>query len=512
MVGLIYAPDVPSVQFKFKSRDLKLVTQNSYGSLLRSSYLIGGAQVIFILTGLVKMKVAAVLLGPAGIGLVGLYINLMQASSTVAALGMGHAGTRQIAHSLGDGDQVAIEHTRRALYWITAMLALVAGLLFWVSRDLIAKYVLDDPGLSAQVGWLSLGVALSVAATGQNSLLTGLRRVSDLARASIATGVLGTLISVLGLWVWGKGAVLLLVIITPALAFVFWHFYAAKTQRPVACPPTTLGRVASEWRVMRQLGLAFMGAGLAVLIGPLIVRALVQRELGLDAAGQFQAAWSISLTYMGLVLGVMTSDFHPRLTAIIQDKASATQLVNEQTDVAVLLCAPLLLLLLGFAPWVVKLLYTAEFGAAVDILQWQLLGDALKVVSFPLGFVLLAAGRGKTFMLIEFVGMAVFVLVTWLALPIWGVKATGIAFLLMYVVYLPIVWGLSRNLIGFKWLLRLRLQVAALIIAAILIVVVNTYSQLYGAVISVVLSALAAVWAFKRLRGHMSIRNKEKAQ
>lgn len=456
------------------------------------------------------MKVAAVLLGPAGVGLVGLYINLMQASSTVASLGMGHAGTKQIARALGDGDTIAIEHTRRVLYWVTAVLALVAGIVVWASRGLIAQYILGNSDFAGSVGWLSVGVALSVAATGQNAVLTGLRRVGDLARANIATGTLGTLISILGLWIWGEKAILLMVISTPAVAFIFWHIYAARTERPETCPPTTWPLMISEWRSMRQLGLAFMGAGLALLIGPLIVRALVQRELGLDAAGQFQAAWSISLTYMGLVLGVMTSDFHPRLTAIIDDKLGATQLVNEQTDVAVLLCAPMLLLLLGLAPWVVKLLYTAEFNPAVEILRWQLLGDVLKVVSFPLGFVLLAAGRGKTFLLLEIIGMTVFVLITWLGLPMWGVKSTGIAFLLMYVVYLPLVWRLSKNLINFKWMIRLRLQVLALMLSAACIVLVSGYSEFAGVTLSIMLSTAAASLAFVRLRGHISFPSRKK--
>lgn len=456
------------------------------------------------------MKVAAVLLGPAGVGLVGLYINLMQASYTVASLGMGHAGTKQIAKAVGQSDAIAVEHIRRTLYRTTALLALAAGGMFWVSRELIAQYVLDRPEFAGQVGWLSVGVALSVAAIGQNALLTGLRRVGDLARANIATGILGTLVSIAVLWVWGEQAILILVISTPALAFIFWHIYAARAQRASNCPPTTWPLMLSEWRSMRQLGLAFMGAGLAVLIGPLIVRALVQRELGLDAAGQFQAAWSISLTYMGLVLGVMTSDFHPRLSAVIEDKLAATQLVNEQTDVAVLLCAPILLLLLGLAPWVVQLLYTAEFTPAVDILRWQLLGDVLKVLSFPLGFVLLAAGRGKTFLLLEVTGMAVFVLVTWLGLPVWGVKTTGIAFMLMYVVYLPLVWRVSKNLINFKWMPRLCIQVLALMLSAVCIVAVTQYSALAGISLSVVLSTAAATWAFVRLKGHISFPGSKK--
>jgi O-antigen/teichoic acid export membrane protein len=479
------------------------VIKTSYSSLLRSSYLIGGAQIVFILTGLIKMKVAAVLLGPAGVGLVGLYMNLMQATSTVASMGIGHAGTKQI--SAAQADLASVEVTRKTLYLTTVILAIAGAGLFWLSRAWVAEYVVGDVSFTGQVGWLSLGIALSVAAVGQNALLTGLRHVGDLARVSIGTGVIGTVISVLALWIWREQAILVLVIVVPAMAFILGHVYAARIKRADDLPDVRLMQLVDQWRSMRQLGLSFMAAGLATLIGPLIVRALVQRELGLEAAGQFQAAWSISLTYMGLVLGVMTSDFHPRLVATIDDKQSATQLVNEQTDVAVLICAPLLLLLLGLAPWVIRLLYTAEFAPAVEVLRWQLLGDVLKVMCFPLGFVLLASGASTTFLLLEILGMMVFVLLTWFGLPLWGIKATGIAFLLMYIVYLPAVWFTAKRLINFRWTPMLRYQALMLLACAVSVVVVNTWSEFAAAVLSVLLAVAAAGWAIARLKDHVLI-------
>jgi len=68
------------------------------------------------------------------------------------------------------------------------------------------------------------------------------------------------------------------------------------------------------------------------------------------------------MTYLGFVLGAMATDYYPRLTAAISDTATATRLVNEQTEVALLLCAPVLLAMLGLAPWVIHLLYSAEFA------------------------------------------------------------------------------------------------------------------------------------------------------
>lgn len=76
----------------------------SYGQILKSSSIIGAASVIRILVGLLRTKVAAVLLGPAGVGLIGLFQILMATASTVCAVGFGSVGTRQIAEANGSDD------------------------------------------------------------------------------------------------------------------------------------------------------------------------------------------------------------------------------------------------------------------------------------------------------------------------------------------------------------------------------------------------------------------------
>ena len=55
---------------------------------------IGSAQAVNILIFILRMKVLALLLGPAGIGLLSIYNNLLAMVSTAAGLGMGSSGGR----------------------------------------------------------------------------------------------------------------------------------------------------------------------------------------------------------------------------------------------------------------------------------------------------------------------------------------------------------------------------------------------------------------------------------
>lgn len=145
------------------------MSDSSYRTILRSPSIIGGAQVINIAVSLVKMEAVAVLLGPAGVGLVGLYMNSVQTASTVSALGFGNVGTRQIASAQAEGGDMAVGRTRRALFWGTMGLALFGAAVFWVLSGWIARFVLDDPSRANEVAWLSLAAALTVEAVALQS-------------------------------------------------------------------------------------------------------------------------------------------------------------------------------------------------------------------------------------------------------------------------------------------------------------------------------------------------------
>ena len=457
---------------------------------------------INILVSLLRTKVAAVLLGPAGIGLIGLFTNIVATASSVAGLGLGMAGTRQIAEAVGQDELARIAAVRRALFWGTLILAILGAAFTWSFREVLAAKIMGDARLGAEIGWLSIAVALTVAAASQNALLNGLRRIGDIARVSVGTAVLSTLAGIAALWWFGRAGIIGYVIAAPLASFLLGHWYVARLPR-IDRTPTTLSVLSGQWRVMASLGIAFMVAGLAGTLGQLVVRTLVQRELGVEALGQFQAAWAISMTYIGFVLTAMGTDYYPRLTAAIHDHAMVNRLVNEQTEVALLLAIPMLLAMLGLAPWVIQLLYSEQFAEAANVLRWQVLGDLLKVVSWPLGFILLAAGARKAFILSELVAMVVFVVLTAWLLPWLGLRATGLSFLGMYAGYLLLVYWLALRRTGFKYSASVLKLLGTGFVSGMGLIFISGQSLLVCAVLTVFVVFAYGINSFVRL-AHMT--------
>lgn len=475
-----------------------MTEKSSHNEILRSSTIIGTASLLNILIGLFRIKIVAILLGPTGIGLIGILQNIMSIISTITSLGLGTAGIRQIAEATGRKDQLGIESARQALFWGTLCLSLLGGGAVWLSRDLLAGQVLGQPNMATSIGWLGLGVTLSVASGSQGALLSGMRRITDIAKVQIYSSILSTLLGISAIQLFGEAGLLLFIIASPFSGFIVGCLYVAKLPA-IQGSGVKLSALIKEWKTMAKLGTAFMIAGLAGMLGPLIVRTLVQRELGSEDLGYFQAAWLISMTYLGFVLGAMGTDFYPRLTAAIDDHAKANRLANEQIEVAVLLAGPVLLGMLALAPWIIQLLFSDAFTPAATILRWQILGDTLKIISWPLGFIILAGGHGRAFLAAEITAMLVFSGAACILLPHLAVESTGISFLIMYLIYLPLVYKLAQRHSGFQWNNTVIRDISSLILAAIFVAACGQWRDWLGLTVGMPIATIFGIINLTRI-------------
>jgi len=472
--------------------------QKSYRQILKSSSIIGGASVLNIVIGLLRIKVLAVLLGPAGIAVMALYTSIMSTASTLAGMGLGSSGVRQLAASKGEE---GLAQVRKALFYGNLSLGLLGMLVLWAVREPVARWVFGDVSRVADVGWLGVGVLLTLIAGSQTALLQGLRRIGDLARVTVFSSVVSTIIGLSIIALLGHDGMVWFVLIVPGANILVASWYAAKLPRPVETEPDWK-ETYQQARTMLGLGVVFMITALATTLAELFVRSVVVRELGLESAGYFQAAWVISMQYIGFVLGAMGADYFPRLSKVIEDKSHSGRLVNEQTEVALLLAGPVFLAMLALAPWVVHLLYSANFTPAIDILRWQIQGDILKVASWPLGFILIARGEGKLFLFTELTWNAAYALVVWLGVQRFGLDITGIGFFACYALYLSLVFVITAIIHDFRWqAINLRL-LAGLTVGAAVIHALSVWSTITAALVGLLMAAIMGVFSLHKL-SHM---------
>ena len=211
------------------------------------------------------------------------------------------------------------------------------------------------------------------------------------------------------------------------------------------------GEVSAEARDLLKLGFVFMATGFMAMGVAYLVRIIVLRTMGEDAAGFYQSAWTLGGLYVGFILTAMGADFFPRLTAVAHDNPQCNRLVNEQAEVGLLLAGPGVLGTLTFAPLVIQLFYSARFGPAVEILRWICLGMVLRVASWPMSYAVLAKGARQVAFWTEVAANLMQVGLVWVCVLGFGLKGTGIAFFGGYVFYWFLMYAIVRRMSGFRW-------------------------------------------------------------
>lgn len=422
---------------------------DSFRGILKSSALIGASSLINVFLGALRTKALAVMLGPAGIGLLGAFAMILELARSIAQVGMTGSGVRQIAEAASSGDERRLSVTALVLRRITLVCALLGAIVLAVSSGAVSTLTFGTGEHATSIALLSVALFVSVVAGGQGALLQGTRRVAEQAKVNVYGALLGTVAAVSIVYFAAERGIVpsLIAAATATIVLSWWYARKVRTVDVVL----DAGETVRESALLLKLGLAFLASGLFTLGAAYAVRTFVLRTLGLDAAGMYQAAWTLGGLYVGFVLQALGTDFYPRLVGVVNDHRACNATVNEQAQASLLLAAPGIIATITFAPLVVYLFYSAEFGGAVELLRWTCLGMALRVITWPVGYIIVAKNRQLVFFAVEAAWAAFNVAATWWCLSAFGLEGAGIAFLLSYVFHALIVYPTARNMTGFRW-------------------------------------------------------------
>lgn len=421
----------------------------SYRQILKSTALLGGAQVVNIGVGIVRTKILALLLGPSGLGLSGLYVSTTSLIGTLTGFGIGSAGVRQIAEASGSGDENRIARTVQTLRLTSLLSGILGMVLVVILSPLLARWTFNDPKYAAGIALVSLTLLFGGISGGQLALLQGMRRLKELAACTIWGGVFGTIISIGLVWWLKERGIVWFIVSSSAFTILTAWWYARRIS--VKAVVFRFKDYMTEARALVGMGGAFLVSGLLGSLVAYLTRILVVRELGMDSVGLYAAAWTLASLYAGMVINAMGTDFYPRLTAASADNEAMCRLVNEQTEMGLLMALPGVVATLVFAPWVMKLFYSAKFLAAAPVIQWMVLGVALRVISFPMGYILLAKGKARMFAISETVFSIAQVALLLACMKIWQLEGVGVAFAAMYLFLTIWIFFLSWRVIRFLW-------------------------------------------------------------
>ena len=421
--------------------------KSTYDHVVKYTGLFGGVQGLSLLTSIVRNKLVAELLGPAGMGV----INLFNAATTFVSnstnFGVPFSAVRHVSELYEKNDEEALtDFIQVVRTWsiITGLLGMLVCLLF---SPLLSTYYSDNTIDWISFVWVSPIVGLMAISAGEMAILKGTRRLRRVALQSLLNSLFALIISVPLFYIWGEKAIigsLLLVALSTMLTTILFSF---------KCYPFFLRcgikYSLTEGKKMVSLGTAFILAGILGSGVEAIIRSYLVR-LGSEAdVGMYNAGYLITVTYASMVFMAMETDFFPRLSAVNNDVEKSNVLVNRQIEASVLLVSPLLVTMLVALPILLPLLYNEEFLPVIGMVQCAVFSMYMRAVAMPISYISLAKGRSRVYLFTEAVYDVAAVLTIIMGYSLGGLRGAGVSLSLVSAFDLLLVWFTARRIYGF---------------------------------------------------------------
>src|SRR3954454_9930087 len=252
---MIHQQDAPELMKEATTAD-----RHSYSQILKSSALIGSLTVVNLVIGIVRAKVMAVWLGPAGFGLVGLYSSIADLTQIVSGMGINSSGVRQIAEAVGTGDAKRVALTAVVLRRTAAVLGALGALLLIVFSRQISILTFGGDQHTTSVKLLSAIVFFSCLSGGQAALVQGTRRISDLVKMGILGAVAGAIITIPLVYFLRENGIIPSMLCGSLISLIVSWWYSQKIN--ICAPSLTLSQIRNEAASLLKLGLVLMASGL----------------------------------------------------------------------------------------------------------------------------------------------------------------------------------------------------------------------------------------------------------
>ncbi|GAA3607212.1 O-antigen translocase [Flavivirga amylovorans] len=405
--------------------------KKSYRDIMKATSLFGGVQVFNIIISIIRSKIIAVLLGPGGMGIAGLFGSSLGLISSLTNFGLRTSAVRDIASAYETGDQNRISKVTiifKRLVWITGLFGTLVALIF---SKTLSNFTFGNTEYTVAFMWLSCTLLFNQLANGQGVLLQGTRKLKYLANANMIGSVVGLLVTVPLYYYYGvDGIVPAMIMISIFSLIVTWYFSRKVTIEKIK---VTRKETIFESKGMLKMGFMLSLSGLIGVAASYIVRVYISNTGGIDDVGLYNAGFTIIGTYVGLIFSAMATDYYPRLSGVAGDNKKATLLINQQAEVGILILAPILTVFLIFINWVIIILYSTKFIEISGMIHWAALGMYFKVASWSIGFILLAKGASTVFFWSELIANIYIVIFNILGYKYLGLNGLGVSFLISYI-------------------------------------------------------------------------------
>lgn len=345
--------------------------------------------------GLARTKVAALVIGSAGVGLLAQASQFHLLCVSIASISLSAGVITRVARAREEENREDERLFLGTAWTIQFFLTLILSVISLGFAAEISNWIFGDSSLKHYIYFLAFSVPLTVLASGYlESYYFISQRYDRYVKASMLASIVGsTLIIIMTVRDGLNGAIVGLFLNAIILASIFMFFTREMRQKSFAF------QFVFSWKHFRDLvgiGLASFVVGSAHSFILLELRGEVISRFGADLGGIVQVPLALTSYYSAILTNGLWGHLHPIVSQKGDSDFSHQELLASLDWIAWIQTA-FAVTFLPLAYVFIVLFYSDRFLPALQLLPWQLLGDFFYFQIFAIGVYWLALARLRSY-------------------------------------------------------------------------------------------------------------------
>ncbi|MDI6791487.1 MAG: oligosaccharide flippase family protein [bacterium] len=416
------------------------------------------ASVAGIFAGMIRAKVMALLLGPAGIGIFSLLVSFANFVVQIAHLGTPAATTRYVSQARSENDKLSISKILTLILYTVLPCSILLTIICLLFSKQIALYLANDPTIiRILVIIISLSIPFNVLWLILDEIFLGYKEISLRARIIIANFTLSIIIiGPLIYFLKVEGLAIYHLLYMVMAAGLFGYYLRRILARE---------KISFIWRIdlrfakeFYKFSLTTLATGLSLTLSLLITRSLIVRLVGLSETGLYQATISLA-TYLVMFQQSMQAYLYPHLSEAMEPNQFIDEL-NKGLRLMLLSMTPIIVTFILFSHYFVLLLYSREFLPITSLIPIACIGTYFNIIGMLFWTALLATRNLKVYSAIALVSNLLSIVLVIVLIPplglagaIWAYTIGHLIAFGLYFLYLKKVFNYHLGASNIKLLI-----------------------------------------------------------
>jgi len=481
-------------------------SENNYRGIFKATTLIGGVQVINILISVIRNKVVSILLGPAGMGIMGLLQSTVNALYSISNCGLTSSALKNVSVAYEQKDPIAlgrVVYVVKRLLWVTGVIAVIIGIAF--SKQL-SIWSFGNEDFTVPYRWLSISLLFTQLTNGSLLFIRCCRQLKMYAKANFWGNFSSLIVTVPLFFIWGVNAIVPALIIISVSTFVISFFFERKMNiKEHKVEKVGFKEISID---IFKIGIAVAFAGMLPDCLAYYLRIFMSSHGGVADVGYYAAGFAILNSYVGMIFTAMSTDYIPRLSAVVDDNAACQDTINKQVRIAAMFLLPILTLFIIFSRLLVRILYTEEFFPMIGMMMWGAVGCFIRSADWSMGNLFVPKRDTKEYLGINWLSAAISIGLNIYCYMLWGITGLGVALIFFHLsetVITAIYMKRRYGIVFEKDVIVINLLGSAFLILLVLINRLFTNFDFLHIIINSIMILAVCIYSYKNLNRYMGI-------